>query len=218
MATENQKAATKYLKGIDVALLSKSERRKLTKIEKRRLKAPQKPRKKRSLNLSREERKERFQSLASNSRTGGISKTPQNPPKREKRFCLGCREPGHFVKNCPKSSAAQTRHVCYKCGSTEHTLVNCQKKQGLQLKYAVCFVCKKEGHISSKCPLNKKGIYPDGGSCMICDSIYHLADDCPENKKVDDEGVGTFDNDGENAPVSVKNVVQTKSRKIVFKE
>ena len=50
------------------------------------------------------------------------------------------------------------------------------------LPFAKCFVCKKEGHLSSKCPENDKGLYPNGGGCRFCSQVDHLAKDCKLTK------------------------------------
>lgn len=45
--------------------------------------------------------------------------------KRKKEVCFACRQPGHSVKNCPKSK--EHVKICYNCGSTEHGLKECKK-------------------------------------------------------------------------------------------
>lgn len=52
-------------------------------------------------------------------------------------MCLGCREKGHRLKNCPKFKS----NVCIKCGATDHKYLNCPT--GGDFKFAVCFVCKE---------------------------------------------------------------------------
>lgn len=51
-----------------------------------------------------------------------------------------------------------------------------------ELPYAKCFVCKKQGHLSSQCPQNDKGLYPNGGGCRFCGQVDHLAKDCKITK------------------------------------
>lgn len=53
-------------------------------------------------------------------------------------MCLGCREKGHRLKNCPKFKST----VCIKCGSSEHKYLNCPTG-GKDFKFATCFVCKE---------------------------------------------------------------------------
>ena len=49
--------------------------------------------------------------------------------------------------------------------------------------FAVCFICKEKGHLSSKCPQNPNGMYPKGGGCRVCGDKYHFAKDCPLKNK-----------------------------------
>ena len=51
------------------------------------------------------------------------------------------------------------------------------------MKYATCFICNEQGHLSKDCPQNEKGIYPYGGSCYFCGSKMHKKADCPNKKK-----------------------------------
>lgn len=53
-------------------------------------------------------------------------------------LCLGCRESGHRLKNCPKFKT----QVCIKCGSADHKYKEC-KTGGGDFKFATCFVCKE---------------------------------------------------------------------------
>lgn len=52
-----------------------------------------------------------------------------------------------------------------------------------QLRFATCFICHKEGHLSRDCPENEHGLYPNGGCCHICKRQDHLAKDCPQKEK-----------------------------------
>ncbi|KAJ3388517.1 hypothetical protein HDU84_009704 [Entophlyctis sp. JEL0112] len=76
--------------------------------------------------------------------------------------------------------SAPMEGICYKCGSTEHTSSKCKKRTSPDNPYpfASCFVCKGVGHLSSACPQNEKGMYPNGGSCKFCGSVTHLAGNC----------------------------------------
>ena len=50
------------------------------------------------------------------------------------------------------------------------------------MPYALCFKCKKRGHISANCPENENGIYIHGGSCFVCGAKDHLAKNCPQKQ------------------------------------
>ena len=79
--------------------------------------------------------------------------------------------------------------LCFNCGSNEHTLKNCNQprdKNG-KLKFANCFICKRDGHIARDCPENANGLYPNGGCCHICLQKTHLVKDCPERTEEDKE-------------------------------
>lgn len=54
-----------------------------------------------------------------------------------KSICLGCREVGHRLKNCPKFRMS----ACIKCGGTDHKYQACPT--GGDFKFATCFVCKE---------------------------------------------------------------------------
>lgn len=65
--------------------------------------------------------------------------------------------------------------------------------------FAQCFICKETGHLSSSCPDNPKGLYPNGtllydcqllhnnyvtgGGCKVCGSVEHLKANCPTKRK-----------------------------------
>ncbi|RUP51153.1 hypothetical protein BC936DRAFT_149636 [Jimgerdemannia flammicorona] len=61
-------------------------------------------------------------------------------------------------------------------------------KRRNQYQFAKCFICNTQGHLSSACPQNEKGLYPKGGSCRFCGKVDHLAKDC----RVTKEEVGTI--------------------------
>ncbi|KAJ1668897.1 hypothetical protein EV178_000161 [Coemansia sp. RSA 1646] len=96
--------------------------------------------------------------------------------KEKRSTCYLCRRDGHRVKNCPQASNHDVG-VCYHCGSEDHTTKSCPKP-GKSFPYATCYVCKERGHLASKCKLNDKGLYPNGGGCKYCGSKLHLMRDC----------------------------------------
>ncbi|KAJ2395632.1 hypothetical protein GGI23_004228 [Coemansia sp. RSA 2559] len=96
--------------------------------------------------------------------------------KEQRSTCYLCRKDGHRVKNCPQASNHDVG-VCYHCGSEDHTTKSCPKP-GKSFPYATCYVCKERGHLASKCKLNDKGLYPNGGGCKYCGSKLHLMRDC----------------------------------------
>ena len=76
---------------------------------------------------------------------------------------------------------------CFKCGGTDHTSKHCVSKlRGADAyKFAVCFICKEEGHLAKSCPDNPKGLYPKGGGCRFCGSVEHLKADCKRKVEKD---------------------------------
>ncbi|CAG8616683.1 1090_t:CDS:2, partial [Ambispora leptoticha] len=120
--------------------------------------------------------------------------------RKSKTICFACRKPGHGVKDCPEANkhgdAAADESIsvgiCYTCGSTEHTSKNCKKLkfskddkslENIKYRYAKCFICGEQGHLSGKCPKNEKGLYPNGGSCRFCGKVDHFAKDCDIKKE-----------------------------------
>lgn len=118
--------------------------------------------------------------------------------KAKKRVCLVCRQSGHDLSACPElgsknGETSGTSTICYKCGSTEHTHFQCQVQKEKKYSFATCFICKEQGHISSQCPSNPKGVYPKGGSCLNCGAVTHLRKDCPKNEEKKSENTLTLE-------------------------
>jgi Arginine methyltransferase-interacting protein, contains RING Zn-finger len=102
--------------------------------------------------------------------------------RERKKVCFHCRNSGHVLSQCPELSSSNESGtgICFKCGSTEHTHFQCQVIRSQDFRYAVCFVCKEQGHIARQCPDNPRGLYPKGGACKVCGDVTHLKKDCPD--------------------------------------
>jgi len=113
--------------------------------------------------------------------------------RSKKLVCFNCRQPGHMLSECPLAKAEENKvpHQasghCFKCGSLEHTSKDCKSKLKREnaYRFAVCFICKEEGHLAKACPDNPKGLYPKGGGCVFCGSVEHLKRDCPRKVEKD---------------------------------
>ncbi|ORY87865.1 hypothetical protein BCR37DRAFT_331204, partial [Protomyces lactucae-debilis] len=109
--------------------------------------------------------------------------------------CFACRKEGHRIQDCPETTASGAvlpsgakgsgkdgksvpQSICYRCGKSDHALKQCRLHPSKGLPFARCFVCQEQGHITSNCPTNSRGVYPSGGCCKICRSVEHLAKDC----------------------------------------
>lgn len=138
---------------------------------------------------------ERLEKLRQNLREEGIAekevasimkqerrKAEKALARERKRVCFHCRDSGHVLSQCPElgSSNESGTGICFKCGSTEHTHFKCQVIRNQDFRYAVCFVCKEQGHIARQCPDNPRGLYPKGGACKVCGDVTHLMKDCPD--------------------------------------
>ncbi|KAK7869623.1 hypothetical protein R5R35_009994 [Gryllus longicercus] len=121
-----------------------------------------------------------------------------------KKVCFVCREPGHLLSECPSVGQApfgkkkesnlpdsKTAGMCYKCGSLEHTHFECKVVEGATYKFAKCFICGEQGHISRQCPDNPRGLYPKGGGCSECGEVTHFRRDCPTHLKEKQESALT---------------------------
>ena len=120
-------------------------------------------------------------------------KAEKNLARSKKLVCFNCREPGHMLADCPNSETVKVEAMhtaaghCFKCGSLEHTSKDCKSKLKREnaYRFAVCFICKQEGHLAKACPDNPKGLYPNGGGCVFCGSVEHLKRDCPRKVEKD---------------------------------
>lgn len=100
---------------------------------------------------------------------------------RSKPVCLRCRKRSHTIRFCPEGGASR----CYNCGSSDHTLKGCRMPRQDPLPFAECFICGAQGHLSSQCEKNERGIYPRGGGCRFCGSKQHLARDCRPTREAE---------------------------------
>lgn len=111
--------------------------------------------------------------------------------RSKKLVCFNCRQPGHMLADCPSATVSEAAQPasghCFKCGSLEHTSKDCKSKLRREnaYRFAVCFICKEEGHLAKACPDNPKGLYPKGGGCIFCGSVEHLKRDCPRKVEKD---------------------------------
>lgn len=112
-----------------------------------------------------------------------------------KLLCFNCRKSGHILSDCPELGGQEEAGtgICFKCGSTEHTHFECKVSKDSAYRYAKCFICHEQGHISSQCPDNPKGVYPNGGCCKICGDVTHLKKDCPNLMKTKEENTITLE-------------------------
>ncbi|KAI8803504.1 hypothetical protein BJ742DRAFT_777115 [Cladochytrium replicatum] len=84
-------------------------------------------------------------------------------PKKKQFLCAYCREEGHAVRDCPRTST-----TCPLC-LTPHNLINCPLAD-------MCFQCFRLGHIKASCP-NTDTI--PRRHCAYCDNSSHYTQECP---------------------------------------
>ncbi|XP_044739124.1 myb-like protein X isoform X3 [Chrysoperla carnea] len=146
----------------------------------------------------------------------------------KKKVCFQCRQAGHLLSDCPQvgnkaTSLIETSGtgICFKCGSTEHTSFNCRVVKDNTYKFAKCFICGEQGHVSRQCPDNPQGLYPQGGGCRMCGDVTHLKKDCPQFQQKQEENtiklntITSFSNVEDDFPDSSKvitkpNIVKPK--------
>merc|ERR1711874_725867 len=153
----------------------------------------------------------------------------------KKKVCLNCRKEGHWLAQCPLASndgvvrkksknddqeLKPNSGLCFKCGALDHTSKECKSKLKGEnaFRFAVCFICKEQGHLAKACPDNPKGLYPNGGGCVFCGSVEHLKRDCPRKVEKDvKQGVrvGMMDGQGlEEEPLLGGNIFSKKIKKV----
>jgi uncharacterized protein with PIN domain len=173
--------------------ISKTERRRIAKLAKAKKAKLAVMTDRQKLRMEVKEKKS-LPKLSQDDRNARFRKTIEDDREREQAnftTCLNCRKRGHFVKDCPRlkgkahveeQQEAKGGVFCYNCGSYGHALRHCAVERDANgyLPYAVCFICKQEGHLARSCPNNSHGLYPKGGCCHICGKIDHLARDCPD--------------------------------------
>lgn len=129
--------------------------------------------------------------------------------RAKKHVCFNCRKSGHNLSECPDLHQGEGTGICFKCGSTEHTHFECRVTKKQDFKFAHCFICKEQGHISNQCPDNPRGLYPKGGACKLCGDVTHLKRFCPTLPKqsevtidsfLETEGTSSFSSKNKNTP------------------
>lgn len=109
----------------------------------------------------------------------------KNAQRDRRKHCLYCKKYGHTFNDCTeREKNGISANVCYNCGSPDCNIKICPKpKRDGMNKFATCFICNEQGHLSKDCPNNTNGIYPYGGGCYFCGSKMHKKADCPDKGK-----------------------------------
>uniref|UniRef100_A0A8D8W6X2 Zinc finger CCHC domain-containing protein 9 n=1 Tax=Cacopsylla melanoneura TaxID=428564 RepID=A0A8D8W6X2_9HEMI len=137
--------------------------------------------------------------------------------RAKKRVCFNCRRSGHNLSECPVLNKGEGTGICFKCGSTEHTHFECKVVKKQDYKFAQCFICKEQGHISNQCPDNPRGLYPKGGACKLCGDVTHLKRFCPTLPKESEPTIDEFlDIEGENKQRRNNTPNTTPKKHVVF--
>nr|GEX19772.1 DNA-binding protein HEXBP [Tanacetum cinerariifolium] len=86
-------------------------------------------------------------------------------------ICFICKADNHIAKNCPEKAQWEKHKICLLCRQRGfgHSLATCpQPLEDGGTKYATCFICKEQGHLSKDCPKNAHGIYPKAIEALAC--------------------------------------------------
>lgn len=130
--------------------------------------------------------------------------------RAKKRVCFNCRKSGHNLSECPVLNNGEGTGICFKCGSTEHTHFECKVVKKQDFKFAQCFICKEQGHISNQCPDNPRGLYPKGGACKLCGDVTHLKRFCPTLPKDSEPTINNFLDEDASTNERISNVQKAK--------
>lgn len=177
---------------VEKGLLSKQERRKITRMAKKLASKPDETELTERQKLRREVKEKKMLPKPDKDqrRRKYLEGLDRKRELESAKFtiCLGCRKRGHFLKDCPsKPIVAEKRGtpICFFCGSNDHPLKKCRSYNGddTNLPFAKCFICDETGHLSRNCQGNNHGLYPKGGCCHICGEITHLAKNCPKREE-----------------------------------
>merc|ERR1711874_661978 len=153
----------------------------------------------------------------------------------KKKVCLNCRKEGHWLAQCPLASndgvvrkksknddqeLKPNSGLCFKCGALDHTSKECKSKLKGEnaFRFAVCFICKEQGHLAKACPDNPKGLYPKGGGCVFCGSVEHLKRDCVRKVEKDEKSNVWADTIGDNIEDEPDHSVKKTVKKIKEKK
>lgn len=135
--------------------------------------------------------------------------------RARKKVCFNCRRSGHPLSECPSLNQGEGTGICFKCGSTEHTHFECKVVRKQEFKFAQCFICKEQGHISNQCPDNPRGLYPKGGACKLCGDVTHLKRFCPTLPNQSEPTIDNFLDEEDTRQKRFPNKTNAKTDKIV---